>query len=166
MGPLQLIVFSFDEPNFEGKIIEEFNKLNDNELLRVVDGLAVHKDHSGKISAMETSHLTVDEATEYGAVIGELIGLGSGDRQIAERTARHMASNFHARYEYGLDEEDLKDLADSIPDGSAAIFALVEHLWAIPLRDAVSGAGGTLVAQDFLSPEVLMALGQGAGAAA
>jgi uncharacterized membrane protein len=151
MGPLQLLVFSFKAPNFEGKILDEVAKLNDSEVMRVIDSLAIHKDHSGNIKVLQTSQITADEATEYGAVIGGLIGLGSGDKKIAD---------FHARYEYGLDQEDIKEIANSIPEGSAALFALVEHLWAISLRDAVRGAGGMLVAQDFLSPEALMALGQ------
>jgi uncharacterized membrane protein len=160
MGPLQLLVFSFKAPNFEGKILDEVAKLNDSEVMRVIDSLAIHKDHSGNIKVLQTSQITADEATEYGAVIGGLIGLGSGDKKIAERTSREMAADFHARYEYGLDQEDIKEIANSIPEGSAALFALVEHLWAISLRDAVRGAGGMLVAQDFLSPEALMALGQ------
>lgn len=160
IGPLQLMVFGFDKPNFEGKIKDEITKLHDKKLMRLVDGLVVHKKQDGSIEAMETSQLSLEAATEYGAIIGGLIGIGSGDERIAEMFADEMAAKFHNRYEFGLDDEDIRDLAEDIPAGSAALFLLVEHLWAIPLRDAVRDADGVLLAQDFLSPELLISLGE------
>jgi hypothetical protein len=41
-----------------------------------------------------------------------------------------------------FDEEDVWYAADAIPNGSAAAIALIEHRWAIPLRDAIIDAGG------------------------
>jgi hypothetical protein len=35
---------------------------------------------------------------------------------------------------------------------------MVEHLWALPLRNVVREAGGILLSQDFLSPETLIGL--------
>lgn len=159
IGPLQLIAFGFDTPHFDGKIGKEIQKLNDNNVLRLIDGLAIQKDYDGNITSLEASQLSLEEATEYGAIIGGLLGLGSGDEEIAEYSSRAMAASFHDRYEYGLDKEDIQDLAEEIPNGSAAVLVLVEHLWAIPLRDAVRKTGGMLIAQDFLNPESLIASG-------
>ncbi len=36
---------------------------------------------------------------------------------------------------------------------------VIEHTWAIPLRDAIRASGGIMIAQDFLSPEALIAIG-------
>ena len=161
IGPLQFIVFSFPTPNFEGKIAEEFKRLNNNEVLRLVDGLAIQKDQQGKIEAYETSQLSLDDATDYGSIIGGMIGLGSGGgMQAAERSARSMAASFHARYEYGLDKDEMQRITDTVPNGSAAILALVEHLWAIPLQDSVRKAGGVVISEVFLTPSTLIALGQ------
>ncbi len=52
-------------------------------------------------------------------------------------------------------------LADAIPVGSTAAVALIEHLWAAPLTEAIRRAGGTPVEETWLAPgdvEVLEAL--------
>ena len=66
-------------------------------------------------------------------------------------------------YEYGLDEEALSSIADDIPAGGAAMMLVVEHVWAIGFRNAMRDSGGILIAQDFLSPEALIALGASTG---
>ena len=49
--------------------------------------------------------------------------------------------------------------ADAIPAGSSAAIALIEHRWAIPLRDALSDAGGVRLASEFVSPLDLVEVG-------
>jgi DNA-binding NarL/FixJ family response regulator len=49
-------------------------------------------------------------------------------------------------------------LANSVDPGTAVAFLLVEHLWAGPLIDAVSAAGGALVSDDFLAGDASVAV--------
>jgi len=51
-------------------------------------------------------------------------------------------------------------LTENIPAGDAMLILLIEHVWAIPFRNAVRDAGGVLLAQDFLSPELLISVGE------
>ena len=44
-------------------------------------------------------------------------------------------------------------LADAIPVGATAAVALIEHLWAAPLREAVHRAGGTALDETWLAPD-------------
>ena len=44
-------------------------------------------------------------------------------------------------------------LADAIPPGATAAVALIEHLWAAPLREAIQRAGGTALEETWLAPE-------------
>jgi uncharacterized membrane protein len=166
IAPLQLIAVAFHEPDFKGQIAKELDTLRANKTLRIVDGLVVSKDNKGKITVIEGSDLTLKEAGIYGGVIGGLLGLGTGDEAVAEASAGMMAQSFEDRYQYGLDKEDVADLAAEIPKDTTTMLLLVEHLWAAPLRDAMRDAGGTLLAQDFLSPELLMGIGQKAYSAA
>ena len=57
-------------------------------------------------------------------------------------------------------------VADVIPDGPIAAIALIEHRWAIPLRDAVGRAGGVALADEWVHPEDLVALGAAAATGA
>jgi len=160
IGPLQVLAVDFSEPTFSGKIRDELQKLRDQEFIRIVDGIAVQKDGAGDVVVLEESDLSSEENEQYGAIIGGLIGLGSGDTAVAEQTSQYVAESFNERYEYGLDKEDLEDLTDSIPTGDAVLVLLIEHVWAIPFRNSVRDAGGMLLAQDFLSPELLVSVGE------
>jgi uncharacterized membrane protein len=166
IAPLQLIVVGFEDPEFKGEILKEISFLKDHNLIKIVDALAVAKDENGEIEALEVSDLPRNEVVEYGAIIGYLIGLGAGDEETAEETALAAAMLVDNEYEYGMDSDELEKLAADIPDGGAALFILMEHLWALPLREAIRGAGGILIAQDFLSPEALMGVGKSLSAAA
>jgi hypothetical protein len=55
--------------------------------------------------------------------------------------------------------EDAWDVLEEIPNDSAAALLMIEHHWAVPLRDAVARAGGFRVADDFISPLDLVEIG-------
>ena len=76
IGPVQLIVLGFDEPEFRGEILAELDRLKENDIVRVIDGLAVHKDAEGEVTVLKRTDLSDDEAAEFGATVGALIGLG------------------------------------------------------------------------------------------
>jgi hypothetical protein len=59
--------------------------------------------------------------------------------------------------------DDLWSATEAIPPGGAAAVALLEHRWAIPLRDAIRAAGGVPVADAWLAPEDLASIGLPAG---
>ena len=162
IGPLQILAVAFHKPDFKGKIRDELQKLRDQKLVRIVDGLVIQKSETGEIAAIEESDITKDESKAYGAMIGGWIGLGTGSTTTAMETSKHMAEAFSERYQFGLDKEDLQEMAADLPKGDAALILLIEHKWLTPLRNAMREGGGTLLAQDFLSPELLMSVGQAA----
>ncbi|MFI7066995.1 hypothetical protein ACIBL3_38765 [Kribbella sp. NPDC050124] len=158
IGPVQLVVLGFNHPNFHGEIIEELERLREADAIRVIDALAVHKDADGEIEVAHLSNLTLDEAVELGSKIGALIGLGiegeEGLEKGAEAGAEAAADGFQV-----FDEEDAWDVLEEIPNDSAAALLLLEHHWAVPLRDAVMRAGGFRLADEFISPMDLVGIG-------
>ena len=159
IGPLQLMVVGFVDPALDGSILGALEDASDAGAIKVVDVLGVYKGLDGTVIAAEGSDLTEDEAMTYGAWVGALIGLGAGGAEGAELGA--VAGAIHAmdEYEYGIDADGLSTIADDIPAGGAGMLLVIEHTWAIPLRDAMRASGGIMIAQDFLSPESLIALG-------
>ena len=87
IGPVQMIVLGFSHPNFHGDVIAELERLHDEQTVRVIDALAVHKDADGEIEIAHLSNLTRDEAIELGSVIGALIGIGIDGEEGAEEGA-------------------------------------------------------------------------------
>jgi uncharacterized membrane protein len=158
IGPVQLLVLGFNHPNFHGEIIEELDRLRASDTVRVIDALAVHKDADGEIEVAHLSNLTLDEAVELGSKVGALIGLGiEGEEGMvagAEAGAEAAAEGFHV-----FDDEDAWDVLEDIPNDSAAALILIEHHWAVPLRDAIARAGGFRLSDGFISPLDLVAIG-------
>jgi uncharacterized membrane protein len=70
IGPVQLLVLGFPNPDFHGEIIDELERLRQSDTVRVIDALAVYKDPSGEFEAMHLSNLSEDEAIELGSVVG------------------------------------------------------------------------------------------------
>ena len=157
IGPIQLLVLGFDHPDFHGEIAAELDRLRDSDVVRVIDGLAVHKDKDGVVKVIERSDLTDDENTEFGAYVGALIGLGAGGLEGAELGA--VAGAEAASERDDSERNDAWDILDEIPEDTAAAMILLEHRWAIPLRDAVRGAGGFPVSDGWIHPEDLVAIG-------
>jgi uncharacterized membrane protein len=158
IGPVQLIVLGFEHPEFHGEIVAELERLKESDTVRVIDALAVHKDADGEIEVAHLSNLTKDEAIELGSKIGALIGLGiEGEEGLyagAEAGAEAAADGISA-----FDDEDAWDVIDDIPNDSAAALILLEHHWAVPLRDAVVSAGGYRINDAFISPLDLVEIG-------
>ena len=97
-----------------------------------------------------------------GAVAGALMGFGAAGEEGAELGALVGAE---AALEQGsaFDDEDVWYIADAIPAGTSAAIAVIEHRWAIPLRDAIREAGGVPLVDEWLHPEDLLAAGMEIG---
>ena len=158
IGPVQLIVLGFNHPNFHGEIIEELERLRESDTIRVIDALAVHKDADGEIEVAHLSNLTLEEAVEVGTKVGALIGLGIEGEEGMEAGAIAGAEAAADGIEV-FDDEDAWDVLADIPNDSAAALILIEHHWAVPLRDAIARAGGMRLSDGFVSPLDLVAIG-------
>ena len=158
IGPVQLIVLGFNHPNFQGEIIQELERLRESDTVRVIDALAVHKDADGEVEVAHLSNLTRDEAIELGSKVGALIGLGIEGEEGLEAGAEAGAEAAADGVEVFSDEEAW-DVLEDIPNDSAAALVLIEHHWAVPLRDAIARAGGFRLSDGFISPLDLVAIG-------
>ena len=159
IGPVQLLVVGFDNPDFHGEIVAELERLRESDTVRVIDGLAVHKDANGDMEVAHLSNLTRDEAIEVGSTIGALVGLGIAGEEGAVAGAEAGAENAAEGNLGAVADEEAWDVLADIPNGSAAALVLLEHHWAVPLRDAIARAGGFRINDGFIHPEDLVAIG-------
>jgi len=158
IGPVQLLVLGFKHPDFQGEIRAELDRLRDNDLVRVIDALGVRKDADGNVETLHESQLSADQQQAFGALIGGLIGLGAAGEEGFELGAERGAEAVAERGGV-FDEEEAWDVLEEIPPDSAGLLVLLEHRWAIPLRDAIARAGGMRLASEFISPLDLVAIG-------
>jgi uncharacterized membrane protein len=158
IGPVQLVVLGFKHPDFHGEIIAELERLREADAVRVIDSLVVYKDAEGELEVEHLSNLSTEEAIELGSKVGALIGLGiegeEGMEAGAVAGAEAAAEGVHA-----FSEEEAWDILEDIPNDSAAGLLLLEHHWAVPLRDAIVRAGGFRISDGFISPLDLVEIG-------
>lgn len=159
VGPVQLLVLGFENPDFHGEITQELERLRANDAVRVIDALAVHKDAAGEIEVQHLSDLTKEEAIELGSKVAALVGLGIEGEEGLHAAAEIGVADAAARGIEVPGDEIEWDVIEEIPNGSAAALILLEHRWAAPLRDAVARAGGYRIAEGMVSPYDLLAVG-------
>jgi hypothetical protein len=153
IGPVQLLVVGFEQPDFKGEVLAHLQSLREHDLVRVIDILLVYKDAAGELETRQVSDLSAQEAQDLGALAGALIGLGAAAGGDAEDAARLWSA------EDGLTEEDLVDVLAEIPPDTAVAIALLEHRWAIPLREAIIAAGGFPILDTWVHPRDLVEVG-------
>ena len=163
LGPVQMLVLGFEGDHFTGEILPELRRLKDADVIRMIDLLFVRKDAQGELDVMHVSDLTPEEATEFGAIAGALIGLGADGEEGAVAGAELGAAALADGHAIG--DEEVWHVEEAIPPGSAAAIALIEHRWAIPFRDAVVRAGGVALADEWIHASDLVAVGQRVGSA-
>lgn len=153
-GPLQVMVIGFQHANLEGEVMAELRRLRARDLIRLVDLVVVARGTDGLLWSIEASDLDRDEAAEFGAIASALAGLS--DNWDTASKAVEMA--------FGMDngrvftDDEVWHVADTIPAGHTAAIAIIEHRWAIGLREAIGHAGGVMLADTWLRPHDTMRL--------
>src|SRR5215217_4149231 len=147
IGPVQLVAIGFPpDAEFEGRIMDELERLESHETIRILDLLFVSKDaETGDLLALDY------QGEDLGAIVGALLGFefeddGGRPNGSAEGTGGHA---------FGLSQSEIHEVAASLRPGSSAGFVLIEHVWARDLKSTIREAGGFPFGEGFLTPEAL-----------
>ena len=156
-GPLQLLLIGFETTDrLRGEAARELLDLRGRGMIRVLDARMFHRAPDGKLSQVDLGSLLADRPELESSPVARLLGAnganGAGGNG-GPRTPGAFADTA------GFAVEDLRRLTDEIGPGDHAVAVLVEHVWAARLREAVREAGGRLVGQGFLTPELMMVVG-------
>ncbi len=151
-GPVQIIVLGFDDLKLDEELIRELRRLRVLEVVRLVDAVIVAKGKDGELVQVKVSDST-QELSQLGDIAGALVGLGAEEADSSGQAG--VSSQAEARTYLGGDQT--WSVADVIPPGSVALVALLEHRWAIPIREAVHRAGGAILADAWIHPDDLAA---------
>ena len=130
LGPVQLLVVGLSDPSLRGEVAAECARLAASGSVRVIDSLVVYKDAQDELEVEHLSTVSTEEAAELGEIVGALVGI---------TVEGEPGAGFPAAFAAG--DKSGWDVLDDIPRDSAAALVLLEHQWAIPLRDAVARGG-------------------------
>src|SRR5438093_13499474 len=105
IGPVQLIVLGFSQPDFHGEVVAELERLRESDTVRLIDAPAVYNDAEGAVDVEHLSNLTTEEAIEFGSKVAALIGLGIAGEEGLEMGAELGAEAGAEGIEVFTDEE-------------------------------------------------------------
>src|SRR5215831_20010209 len=118
LGPIQILTLVFDGNHVKGEILPELERLKTLGVIRVIDLLFVRKDSMGAVATLTATDLDWEEAANFGAMVGGLIGWGVAGAEGAE--IGWLAGAAESADGHTLDEQDSFALVQSIPNGSSA----------------------------------------------
>jgi uncharacterized membrane protein len=158
-GPISLIAIGFpDTTKLKGELMKEIFRLRKAGIIRVVGLMAIGKDQDGKISAEQVTDLSNEERIKLAAGIGALIGFGEAGEEGAQRGWEAGTQQASGK-EFGLTQDQIRQIADNMSKGTAAGFLLIEHLWAKKFKEIAMNQDGVILANAFITPQTLVAIG-------
>ena len=157
LGMLQLLAVGFESNEFKGEIVPELQALQDKGLVRLIDLVFVIKDERGQIESIEVSSLSDEDKIRLGMEAGSTLSALAAD-STPRRQAMADAGAMAFAADFSVSEEDVEEIAAELPNNSSALLILAEHLWSLPLKQAMINANGTLVGNWIIQPEVLEAM--------
>jgi uncharacterized membrane protein len=156
LGPVQLVVLRFGETALPLELINQLRRWRAERTVRLVDALIVAKNDEGELTEISDATFSLEEAELLGVLAEALFRSRTveGDRKAELGMLAAEAG------EFGLDRDDIDQIADLIPRHSAAVLVLLEHLWAIELKAQVIQANGAVIAHGWITPTTLTANGE------
>jgi uncharacterized membrane protein len=145
IGPVQMVAIGFGpDAKFEGQIVEELVRLENERSIRLLDLLFVLKDtDSDELVVLE------HEAQDLGGIVGALLGFEFEGHS----SSPGAGTGGPSEHVLGMSQSDLEEVAAGLAPGESAGFLLIEHVWARGLKRVIRDAGGVPIAEGFLTPE-------------
>jgi hypothetical protein len=127
--PLDWALFQFPGNQFKGEIAPELYSLVERGIIRIVDLVFISKDEEGQYTAIELNELADDEYAQFVPL------------------SEHLDPLFT--------DEDVANIAQSVPANTAALSILWQNTWTEPIRRAIENANGYLLIHERIPGEVL-----------
>ncbi len=147
-APLQVVALTFRlGADAESRLLAEVDRIEGRGALRVLDVMFLAKGQDGTLERLE-----VGDDQDFGSLLAGI------EPPRSQNDGRSATVNEAGGRPADSGMAAVQAVARSLEPGTAVAFLLVEHLWAGPLVDAVSAAGGALVTDDFLAGDASMAV--------
>ena len=136
-GPVDFVLLEFPARRLTGAVVPRLVDLVESGTIRVYDLMLISKSETGEVEALELRDTPLGEDFRYFA--GARSGL--------------------------LDDEDMRQAAEAMDDGTVAALLVYENTWAAPFVSAARDSGGEVIASGRIPAsavvEVLDALEHG-----
>ena len=131
VGPVELLVIEFPRGEVTGAGFATMTDLVDRGVIAVLDLEFVRRTDDGDLELVDTAEAVAGASDDLGYLVGASAGL--------------------------LDPDDIAAVAESIEPGSLAGVMLFEHVWILPMVDAIQAGGARVVTSARIDPADLFA---------
>lgn len=147
IGPVQLMVIGYNKPYLAEPLRMKVRELKAEPAVRIIDVLCVHKNQDGTIGMDQIDDLVPEHPHEPGTLISRLLTSARAAKTMGRTPSTGEGFLFHG--------DVLPDPRDAVPTGSGVLAILLEHQWAIPLRDIAAEQGVYPVADGWMGRDAL-----------
>lgn len=140
IGPVEYMIVAFPGNEFRGEILPELAQLADSRTIRIIDFAFVGKDEEGNTLAFEMTELDPE----------------------VQRSLESMGATVEGLF----NDDDLRQVADSLEPGNSAALLIWEDVWATRLVKALENANAQVLEIQRVPREIVKAAREYAVAAA
>lgn len=126
VGPVELLVIEFPRGEVTGAGFATMTDLVDRGVIAVLDLEFVRRTDDGDLELVDTAEAVAGASDDLGYLVGASAGL--------------------------LDPDDITAVGESIEPGSLAGVLLFEHVWILPMVDAIQAGGARVVTSARVDP--------------
>jgi uncharacterized membrane protein len=126
----ELAVVAFDDKFKAEEVLISLNKMQRDYLVDLEDAVTVVKDETGKIKLKQSVDLTRVGAVAFGwwgLLVGTLIG-GPIGSLLGGATGAAVGAISGKLSDYGIDDEFIRNIGNTLAPNTSAIFVLVKHV--------------------------------------
>jgi hypothetical protein len=117
-GPVDILLLAMGEPNFDGSILTELERLAATDVIRVLDAMVLTVDDEGNRLGLDIEELPAEHSAALGFI-------DTGTRGL-------------------FDSEDADVIFEGMVPGSAVVALAIENRWTVPLMNAFLDAGAEI----------------------
>jgi hypothetical protein len=143
LGPVQVLLFGIDARGADRMLAAELQDLATADGVRVLDVLRVRREFDDELRRLDP----LDPEGHTGDLVEALLVV-EPEEDDAAGARRNLEASMGERTWF---------LADRVPRGAAAAILLVEHRWAIPLREATADFGAEVFGDAWVHPRDIAA---------
>lgn len=121
-----LIAISFTDPLLAQEASIAMIRLERRQSLKIDDMAIVNKTTDGRVHIHQTRDMSAGQGAATGGMWGALIGLAVAAPFVGAAVGAAAGGLFAKLRDIGIDDGQMRDLGDSLTDGQAALFVLLE----------------------------------------
>jgi len=151
---LELIASIYVDEDGARTILDGLQRMDKSGTIIMADAAMVTKDEDGKLHIRETKDLTAGKGAGRGALVGGALGLFFPPSILATTFVGGLIGSAWGKlHDTGIKTGEMKDLANGLEPGNAAVLALAELRYLDAILDTMNAFPGKFLRHAFSAAE-------------